>query len=466
MQSMSAVTIVWTTCAAACLTIALVQVAVWLKHRDAREYLIFAILATAIAGIAACEMAMMYASTGEQIARAVRWLHVPIFVAIASIVALIRVYFRTGRAWLGHAAWGVRLVSLILNFAISPNLNYRTITGVRDVPFLGEMVAMPVGEPSLWTAVGQLSAFLLVGFVIDAAVGLWRRGGPDAHRRALLMGGAISLFLLVAAGSAILVLTGLTETPLTVTLGFLPMAAVMGYELSLDTLRAAQLARDLQATERTARELSGRLITAQEEERRRLARDLHDDLSQRFALLVVEMDLIGRLEGDGEVKTRTGRMTALLRELSSDVHAISHQLHPAKLDQLGFEAAARSWCRDVAAQSGLEVEFTSDRVATVLPQDVALCLYRVLQESLSNVVRHSGARTARVELRGDTGQVTLVVRDSGRGFDQVRRPHTSGIGLLSMQERVRLVDGVMAVRSRLAEGTRIEVTIPLTVKEA
>lgn len=461
---MSAVTIVWTTCAAACLTIALVQLAVWLKDRTAREYLIFAVLASAVAGIAVCEMAMMSATTGDHIGRALRWIHAPIFVAFISIIALVRVYFGTGRIWLAHAAWSIRLLTLMLNFSMSPNLNFRSITGVREVPFLGGTVSIPVGQPSLWTALGQFSILLLVLFVIDATIGLWRRGGRDARRRALLMGGAISVFLVVGAGSAIQLLSGFGDSPLTVTLGFLPVTAAMGYELSRDTLRAAQLARELQASERTARELSGRLISAQEEERRRLARELHDDLSQRFALLGVEMDLIGRLAGDGEVQTRAGRMTALLREVSSDVHAISHQLHPAKLDQLGLEAAARSWCRDVAAQSGLEVEFSSDRVATSLPPDVALCLYRILQESLANVVRHSGARAARVELRGDAGRVSLVIVDSGRGFDPLGGPATSGIGLLSMRERVRLVDGVMAVRSRPAEGTRIEVTVPLVGK--
>ena len=163
--------------------------------------------------------------------------------------------------------------------------------------------------------------------------------------------------------------------------------------------------RESEAALRTSNEqnqdLAGRLITAQEDERRRIARDLHDDFNQRLALLSVQMELLGQSESDIDAGERSGRMAAQLRELSSDVHKLSHQLHPAKVEQLGLVTAADSWCDDLAKQSGLHIEFSAENVPADLAPDISLCLYRIIQESLRNVVRHSQAKAARVELSGD-----------------------------------------------------------------
>src|SRR5262245_13463382 len=133
--------------------------------------------------------------------------------------------------------------------------------------------------------------------------------------------------------------------------------------------------------EETARTLSGRLIHAQEEERRRIARDLHDDLSQRLALLSVEMELLGRAESGEKYTAKLEQLTSRVRELSSDVHQLAYQLHPAKLDQLGLIAAARSFCRELSQQAGVKIDFTHDGVSSDLPPDVALCAFRAIQES-------------------------------------------------------------------------------------
>src|SRR4051812_45393879 len=146
---------------------------------------------------------------------------------------------------------------------------------------------------------------------------------------------------------------------------------------------------DRRRLEEAARDLSGRLIHAQEDERRRIARDLHDDLNQQLALLSVELDILGR-ESEGELREQIERVIARTKNLSLEVHKLSYDLHPAKLDQLGIVAAGRSLCRELSQQSGIRISFMEENVPSDLTNDMALCLYRVTQESLQNMVRHSG----------------------------------------------------------------------------
>ena len=217
--------------------------------------------------------------------------------------------------------------------------------------------------------------------------------------------------------------------------------------------------------ERTAheiRDLAGQLINAQEEERRRIARELHDDFSQRLALLSVEMELFGSpAAGGSESLPKLSEMATRVKDLSTEVHRMAYELHPAKLDQLGLVSAARGFCRDLSRQSGVRIDFEPGAFPRNLPADLALCFYRVIQESLHNVVRHSGAKEARVELRAEADRVCLVVADSGRGFDVERRRREGGLGLSSMQERIRLIHGTLTVKSDPGRGTRIEVCAPL-----
>jgi signal transduction histidine kinase len=219
--------------------------------------------------------------------------------------------------------------------------------------------------------------------------------------------------------------------------------------------------------ERTAneiRELAGRLINAQEDERRRIARELHDDFSQRLALLSVEMELLGApaMSAEASIAPRLGEIATRVKELSTEVHRMAYELHPAKLDQLGLVSAARGFCRELSKQSGVRIEFEAGTFPREAPADLALCLYRIIQESLQNMVRHSGATEARVELRAERDRAFLIITDAGRGFDTAKGRGEGGLGLSSMQERVRLVQGTLAVRSEPGRGTRIEVFVPLT----
>ena len=214
--------------------------------------------------------------------------------------------------------------------------------------------------------------------------------------------------------------------------------------------------------EESLRSLSARLITTQEEERSRIARELHDDFNQRLALVAVDLE---RLH-DGLVDSQEGLadgLESLLRrtkELSSDIHRLSHQLHPSILQHLGLVAATRSFCKEISNQHAIHIELVHHGVPRSLPGDVALCLYRIVQEALRNVIKHSGAESARVEITGAEEGLRLQISDDGTGFDPESARTRGGLGLLSMRERLRLVNGAISFMQTEPTGTRIDVRIP------
>lgn len=214
--------------------------------------------------------------------------------------------------------------------------------------------------------------------------------------------------------------------------------------------------------EQAAHDLSGRLIDAQETERARLARELHDDLSQSLALLSIQLEMLGREPGEpGAIKKQIANLTSQIQQLSSDVHRISHELHPAKLGQLGLESALRGFCREIATAHGFTVDFDAANVPRSMPNDISLCLYRVTQESLQNVGKHSGASSASVRINMENDEICLVISDNGSGFDTQSSKAKASLGLTSMRERIRLVNGTFSIESNVGISTRIEVRVPV-----
>ena len=213
--------------------------------------------------------------------------------------------------------------------------------------------------------------------------------------------------------------------------------------------------------EDTLRDLSGRLISVQEEERRRIARDLHDDINQGLALAATELE---QLSGDMSEKApqlaaRAQRTIKRINDVASSVHALSMALHSAKLEHLGLGAALRALCRDLSRQGKLGVHFSEDGQAPSCRADVALCLYRVAQEAIQNALRHSGAPKAAVSLVGGPDRIELVIEDEGKGFDPALVNTKDSLGLVSMQERLRLAGGTLSIHSS-PNGTRITATVP------
>jgi PAS domain S-box-containing protein len=241
---MSWVTFIWALTIGACATMALPHLLIAITRR-ARANLFFVVAALSVAGIALGELAIMHSRGPQEIARVHQLAHVPVFFLVAGIAGFVHFYFGKGRLWLGVAAVAVRLASLVVNFAYPPNLNYRAVTSLRHLDFLGETVSMPEGIPNPWTRLGELSSILLVAYVASSAINLWRRGAAEDRRRALCVGGSMTLFLLVAAGVSALIHTRVLNIPYLISFPFLGVIMSMGYELSRDVLRAAQLAREL-----------------------------------------------------------------------------------------------------------------------------------------------------------------------------------------------------------------------------
>jgi two-component system CheB/CheR fusion protein len=210
------------------------------------------------------------------------------------------------------------------------------------------------------------------------------------------------------------------------------------------------------------RGIASSLLLAQEDERRRLSHELHDELNQRLALLEVSMQ---HLEGQDEEDLRGG-LQQLRKEvagLSDDLRRIAYQLHPSILDDLGLVTAIQNYCAEFGQREGIQVRFTHRDIPAELPPTLALGLYRIVQEALRNVGKHSGAKRAAIALTRNGSKITLSVRDSGRGFDVATARLKGGLGLIGMQERVALLGGTLEISSAPGRGTELTATAPLDV---
>ncbi len=215
----------------------------------------------------------------------------------------------------------------------------------------------------------------------------------------------------------------------------------------------------LERSRREVRRLAARLLSVREEERRRLGRELHDGLSQRLSMLVVELGGACREPGAPSAETLAA-LRSQATALADEARTLSHQLHPAAVERCGLAAALRDHCAELRRSTGLEVDLRLDEGVDPLPEDFALALYRIAQEGLHNVVRHAGVREARLELRCRPGAVGLSLADAGAGFD-LAAPREGGLGLVGMEERARLLGGSLRVDSAPGLGTEIEAVLPL-----
>jgi signal transduction histidine kinase len=232
--------------------------------------------------------------------------------------------------------------------------------------------------------------------------------------------------------------------------------------------RTGVIARDIsqrKAAEQRLHAVTAQLLRAQEEERRRLARALHDDLIQEVTALRIEIGMI-RKRACRAVEPDLETLQEKLDNLTGDIRLLSHGLHPSVLEYCGLGAALEAHCREVAAQTQLHIACQRRDLPERIPDAVAIAIYRSAQEALRNVVRHAGASSVFVLLAGEPAGIRLSVVDDGRGFnvDEVRR--AGGIGLASIEERARLVDGHVLIVSEPGEGTRIDIHMPMAVTPA
>ena len=224
---------------------------------------------------------------------------------------------------------------------------------------------------------------------------------------------------------------------------------------------------DQKLAQQALAKVSGQLIEAQEKERSRIARDLHDDICQRLALLSMEIEQANRSSSGPPAATKQSlaNIRKHCSEIAGDVQSLSHQLHSSTLDYLGVVSAIRAFCGEFSKQHQVTIKFTDRNVPKHLPKDISLCLFRIAQEALHNAVKYSGADQFSVALWTVEEEIQLVVRDPGAGFNVEEARRNRGLGLVSMQERVHLVHGRFAVHSKPGEGTRVFAAVPFVPEE-
>jgi two-component system CheB/CheR fusion protein len=252
----------------------------------------------------------------------------------------------------------------------------------------------------------------------------------------------------------------------------LPVEISLSYHVTTDGIAAVAFISDISQRrnyeqalvdyQKQLQKLTSNLMNVQEAGSKELARELHDDFSQELAVLAMEVSTL-QLSGKVAVPLteRLAELGKKIGHLADEMHQTSRRLHPAILNELGLEAALREECNRFSAQCKMPVQFTCEKLPAATPEGVSLCLYRIAQESLRNIRKHARATEVRVRLRGEEGGISLLVEDTGDGFDVDKARKTVGLGLISMEERVRLVKGKLMIRSQPGAGTMVEVFVPL-----
>ncbi len=248
---------------------------------------------------------------------------------------------------------------------------------------------------------------------------------------------------------------------------YLLIVLLRRHQIAIDHLNSVEEERALrrEAEERAKHrqmELSGMLINAQEKERSRLAAEIHDDFSQRLALMALELENAEEAisSSPDEAVRQVHNVLTAASEIGADLHTLSHRLHSSTLERLGLVPGITALCKEFAAQQGIEVDLLIENVPRSVHPDVALCLFRIVQEGLRNQKKHSGAAKAQVRLRSVDDKLFVMVYDDGAGFDMDDLGRNEGLGIRSMEERADLLGGRFEIHSRPGQGTRIEAWVP------
>ena len=243
---MSWITVFWSINVGACLTLALMYLAVWCRERESFVRLLFSCIAASAALIAAYELQLIRADTSEEYCAILRWRALPVWVLVLSLVGFTRLYLRAGRSWLAWSACSLKTLTLIINFVFTPSLYYLEITALRQLSWGGEEASIVLGTPNPWSLLNQVTLLLLLVFFADATITVWRRGD---RQRALIVGGTTTFFGAMVMAQFALVVWGIIQAPLFGSFAYLGIVVALGYQLCDDAVRAADLASELQIGE-------------------------------------------------------------------------------------------------------------------------------------------------------------------------------------------------------------------------
>lgn len=431
---MSYVTIFWSGAAAAALLLCIIHTAVWIQDRNAHPSLALAVIALSLTGIAFTELHMMLSQSAQDWALWVRWCHLPLFIHFVAIIFFVHVYLGTGRTWLMWTIVAMRFVIVAINFLSDTNFNFIRVDDIGHLRFLGEQVAVVTsGQTSPWQWFATLSNFLMMIYVIDAAVALWRRNQPDDRHKALIVSAGIVIFLMLSVMATQLVIWGIVAMPMLITPPFLIALSVLAFELGRDTVRAGRLANTLRESEdwlELAADASQlgfwtwdsrrNAIWATERSRALFGLDAQEPLSLDLLRSRVHADDIDHIDeifrraverdGDYSVQFRCQPANAPYRWISSQGEV--------EFDPAGRPVLVRGVLRDISDQKQAEQEAAELRRAlthagrvTMLGQ-LASALAHELSQPLGAILRN--AEAAAVLLRSaspDIAELREIVSD-------------------------------------------------------
>lgn len=477
---MSPVVIVWSAVAAIAATLGCIHVAVWLSDRRALANLMFSFSAFAVAVIAGWELTLMHTDSVARFGALIRWAHIPVFFLQVGIVAFVALHFGTGRPWLAWTSSVARLAAVVIGFIVEPNVNYSSITALKQVPLLGEKVWV-VGEATVspWNRLPALASLLAFAFVADASLALWRKGGDEARRRALFVGASIAFYLMAAGAMGLLIHTGVIRTPYLLSILFLAIIVTMGAELSRDVIRAGRLADESRvlreelthfARVASLTELSGSLahelnqplgiILANAQAAQRLMAQPVPDVAEVREIL---NDIVAEDQRAGEV---IRRLRTLLKR--GEVEPLPLSLHEA------IEEVIRLLHADLIARGVTVVRELADDLPPVLGDRVQL------QQVMLNLVTNSAEamagtaaehRRLHVATARHNGTVRLSVRDHGCGLPadveqlfapfHTTKPHGLGMGLAICRTIVGAHQGRLWAEPHAKRGAIFHLELPV-----
>ena len=470
----------WSMAAAASLTLGMVHLIVWWQNREKRERLLFVMMTAATAWMSFHELAMMMSRTPEEFGAALRWIHLPTWLNFFAVTGFVLIHLRAGRLWLALLAIGVRFVTLVINFSIYPNINFREITGLRQVPFLGDQVSLAIGRPNPLMALAQSALLLLFVFVLDATIVVWRRG---ERRRALLTGGNIASFILLGTIMAILSHWHLVDIPASGSIFFLGMVVLIAFDLSLETKRAATLAVELKDTQDSKhKEVAhlGRVATFGE-----ISVSLAHEMNQPLGIILSNAQAAQRLlakespdlkevneilgdivSEDLRASESIQRMRALLKRGEVNRQPIDLNDVAGEVFHLMKNELAR---REVALTRNLTGNLPVVSADRIQLQQVLLNLMLNACEAMET--NDPGQRSLHVSTSRDGKAVAIEVTDAGRGLpdevEEIFQPfHTTkeqglGMGLAICRSIITAHHGQLWAEKNATGGATFHVVLPV-----
>lgn len=422
---MSPVTIIWSMVASACLVLAAIHLLVWSTQRQSRDRIALGIHCLATAAMAFTELALMRSASADASASLLRWYHIPIWVNYIAVVLFTSWHLKAGRPWLGRLGILTRSITLALNFATGVNVNFAAVTSLRPISFLGETVTIAAGPPNPFMPIAQLSLFLLIAYLIDATVTVWKRGEKS---RAILVPATMAFWVAAGTVHAILSFWGLADVPMCACLYFLGMIAIMAFELSRDTLRAGSLAEELRATKEDRRQevahlgrvatMSGLSVSLAHEMNQPLGIILSNAQAAQRLLAKDQPDLSTVRQIIADIISENRRATEVIRRMRDLLRRGEVRQQPIDMNTIAAEVLS------LAGQLLREQQITvTTELDPILP---AILADRIqMQQVLLNLVlnaceametTHPDQRRLHLSTRHSNDFIHLTLADLGRGL--------------------------------------------------